>query len=87
MTYNTIAVMAKDTDLKLRITACAAEQQAENPEWWADTHMWQVAATPDWDTSWEYAVALDPQREQIGKAEDVITDAMILSAVQPMVQA
>lgn len=87
MTYNTIAAMAQNEQLKLRVTACAAEQGSLNPPWWADTHMWQVAATPSWDDQWEYALNVDPNRENIGADEAVITDPDILTSVQTMILA
>lgn len=47
----------------------------------ADVHMWRLAA--QWGA--EYQFALDSNVENPGEREDVITDQMILSAVQATV--
>jgi hypothetical protein len=83
MTYATIAEIAQNNALFQRLTAAAAEQGKTKPynQWVAD-HAWDLAVTPGWAASWEYAEALgiaDP-----GADDGVITDGMILAAVQPM---
>lgn len=83
MTYNTIAAIARSTDFCQRLIACAAEQNKTTPfETWVETHRWKLAATPGWASAWESAVAAN--KANIGSDETVITDAMILAAVQPM---
>lgn len=83
MSYSTIATMANNYALSQRITAAAAEEDKPKPsEKWAEDNRWDLAATPGWAAAWESAVAggnPDP-----GADETVITDAMILAAVQPM---
>lgn len=83
MTYATIAAMAADNSLFLRLTAAAAEENKPPPyESWVAERRWDLAATPGWAAAWESAVAggvTDP-----GIRNDVITDSMILAVVQPM---
>lgn len=83
MTYATIAVMATDPSLFNRLVAAAAEENKTKPyEGWVSEHRWDLATTPGWAQAWEYAIAAgvaDP-----GARNDVITDGMILAAVQPM---
>lgn len=82
MSYNTMGVMAWDQDLKLRITACAAQQGVIAAAEWAQNHMWNVVSSPGWDTAYQYA--LDTEVPEPGKNENVITDATILATVQPL---
>ena len=85
MTYNAIAKMAQDTSLLLRITACASQEGSDAPEFFADSHRWQLAATPGWPEAYQFAI--DSGVEDPGASETVITDPMILAAVQPMIEA
>lgn len=78
--YWAIALVAADTDLQSRVTAAAAQQNADDPAVWAATHTWQYAAQPGWGEAYQYA--LDNGNETPGKDPAVITDAQILSAVQ-----
>jgi hypothetical protein len=83
MTYNTVADMAEDEALNRRVTAAVATEQIIDPAAWLYPRMWQVAAQPGWAAAWESAVAggiTDP-----GANEGVITDGMILSAVQDII--
>jgi len=75
--------MANDPSLANRLTAAAAEENKTSPyEAWVSTRRWDLAATPGWAAAWESAVAGgDPDP---GANELVITDGMILAAVQPM---
>lgn len=84
MSYNGIREMAKSTSLLERIAAAAAEEGIEFPVPWANAHMWEIAASPEWSTKWDYAkdtwqVNANPD---FGARTDVISDADILSAVQ-----
>lgn len=83
MTYNTIATMAEDEALQRRVTAAVAEERIIDPEAWLYPRMWQIAAQPGWAASWESAVAAGV--ENPGASEVVITDGMILSAVQDII--
>lgn len=83
MSYQTIALIAQDADLRQRLIACAAEQAKDaNPGHWVDQRLWRLAATPGWGASWASALLANIARP--GWDESVITDAAILAAVQPM---
>jgi hypothetical protein len=83
MTYNTIATMAEDEALNRRVTAAVASEKIIDPEAWLYPRRWQVAAQPGWASAWESAVAGGV--ENPGENEGVITDGMILSAVQDII--
>jgi hypothetical protein len=85
MSYATQAVMAHDVDLIQRVAACAATQNVNNPEAWSWDRSWKLSATPGWDAAYSYAIAVE--LEKPGNADNVVTDAMILSAVQPILAA
>ena len=85
MTYRTQAAMAQDPALHARIAACAAREGITDPHplAWASDHQWRLAAEPGWDEAYAYAIASgvpDP-----GGSEGVVTDGMILSAVQALI--
>lgn len=83
MSYANIAAITKSGSLFDRMTAAAAEEGKEKPySGWVSTRIWDLAATPGWATAWGSALAAgisDP-----GANEGVISDGMILAAVQPM---
>lgn len=85
MTYSDIAAMARDNSLRDRIAACAATEGVidPHPTTWADQHQWQIAASPGWGDAWAHATASEVTSP--GSNEGVITDQMILAAVQPLV--
>lgn len=85
MTYATVAVIRRDYDLANRVAACVAvEGLATYPEQWAGEHAWELAAQPGWAAAWESALANHPDDDEYRPSldEGVITDGMILSAVQ-----
>ena len=91
MSYLAIAQMQQHPGLRQRITACCAQEGAADPEQTMNDIMWTVCASAGWDEAWDYAVALaiqaGPQNAtDPGMDPAVITDAMILSAVQPLIQ-
>ena len=83
MSYNTQAALAVDEDLRRRVAACAATQNVPSPLQWADSYLWRLSGSPGWDDA--YAYALNASNPRPGHDEGVITDAMILAAVQPLV--
>lgn len=83
MSYLTQAQLAGDQFLLLRVTACAASENVDNPQAWTMLHAWQLSAQPGWDEAYAYAIANGV--EEPGADETVITDPMILSAVQALV--
>lgn len=78
MTYNAMAALSEDPDLKKRLMACAAEQGIENPWGWAEMRTWKFATQPGWADAYGQAMGLG---QTPGKSETVITDADILTAV------
>lgn len=80
MTYNDIADLQADNDIRKRLTACAALEGVIGPWGWVDARMWVFAAQPGWGDAFGYAVAAENPRP--GRDDSVITDAMILAAVQ-----
>ena len=84
MTYNSIFSLSQDQDLKNRLTACASVERkgGDFPGWWVESNIWKLAATPGWGDAYGYAVSVGKDRP--GHDESVITDAMILAAVQPL---
>ena len=87
MSYWSISQMQQHPALRSRVTACCAQEGAAEPDTAMNDIMWQVVAEPGWGEAWDYAVAA-AQQAGPGEAIDpgidpaVITDAMILSAVQ-----
>lgn len=80
MSYLTQSMLAEDSALLQRVTACAAMEGITNPAHWAQIHVWQYSALAGWDAA--YASAITAGSDDPGAAEDVITDAQILSGVQ-----
>lgn len=80
MSYAIQADLADDGYLRRRVTACAATVGIDSPSEWAQDHTWQLSAQPGWVAAYASAVASEIDRP--GADESVITDGMILSAVQ-----
>lgn len=82
MTYNDIADMAGNGHLRQRIAAAAVTEGVTHmhPTVWADANQWYLAASPGWSAAWQYAREVGTITE-LGRAEGVIDDGMILSAV------
>lgn len=86
MTYQASVDMGNSQSLLARVAACAAEQGNSDGRTWAANNLLKIATDPaqGWPAAWDYAkgnmnVNKNPD---IGMHDDVITDAMILSAVQ-----
>lgn len=80
MSYATISTMTHDGDLRERVTACSAQ---ESKPWSTITnplYFYLLASSPGWAAAYESALANSVARP--GWNEAVITDGMILSAVQ-----
>lgn len=84
MSYNTIVAMANSQSLLQRVAACAAEQGNTEPQVWAGNNLLALVATAgaSLQTAWDGASSNPNGNPDTGKRTDVITDAMILSAVQ-----
>jgi hypothetical protein len=80
MAYYDVATMSADVDLASRVAACAAEEGRADPRNWAAESMLILAASPGWGEAWASAVA--GGNEAPGRDGAVITDGMILAAVQ-----
>ena len=86
MTYTSIVQMGQSDSLRQRIAACAAEQGNSQPDVWASSTMLKLSATAAWVSAWDYArsTLTINRNPDMGACDDVITDAMILSAVQAL---
>lgn len=83
MSYSTINVCANDEGFLGRLAAaCAQEHVPPNPYSAANAMKWDVAAKTDIEAA--YAYALSAGNPEPGGDETVITDQMILSAVQSL---
>jgi hypothetical protein len=82
MTYKTTADISDDGRIARRVTAAAATEGIENPDYWTHNHRWGYAAQPGWAAAWDSAVAAGS--ETPGDDPAVITDGMILAAVQAL---
>jgi hypothetical protein len=79
--YYDVFLLTQDSDFQGRVAACyATEEGQENPNAWTFEHLWVLAAEPGFGDA--YASALASGNERPGKDPAVITDGMILSAVQ-----
>lgn len=85
MTYNTVADMVDSESLSRREFAAIAKEGIDPPEPWQSSHRWVLASQPGWDAAWDSAVAGGV--EDPGADEGVITDGMILAAVQAIILA
>jgi hypothetical protein len=82
VSYWDISLMAADADLTSRVSASAAQEGKPDPRNWAADHMLVLAASPGWSEAWASALAADPPNPSPGRDAGVITDGMILSAIQ-----
>lgn len=88
MTYADQHTMSRNSDLVARITACAATQELPpgplftrgGPREWAARNAIRVTGQPGWPEAWASAVAASIVSP--GLDQGVISDGMILSAVQ-----
>lgn len=80
MSYKAQAILSQNDQLMMRVAACASTQGIKAPVGWAFDRQWELSAQPGWAQAYASAVAANVQ--QPGNSETVITDAMILSAVQ-----
>lgn len=75
--------MAQNADLAARVQAAAAQELDVDPYSWQASNMLDLCASPGWDQAWSSAEAGGNQAP--GRDPAVITDGMILSAVQALV--
>jgi hypothetical protein len=86
MSYATQSQLAQDQDFINRCNSCASQEIDSdpniNPLAWVQQNVWALAAAPGFDAA--YASALAAGLARPGWDESVITDLMILSAVQAL---
>lgn len=82
MTYKTVADMQEDYELRRRlVAACAVEKADEaNPSGWVSDRIWDLVTQPGWADAYGYAK--NAGNAHPGADEAVVTDGMILSALQ-----
>lgn len=80
MSFATIHRCANDPSFQGRVTACTAAEGSDNPNQTMSDVIWPVSAAADIEAA--YASALAAENPDPGGDEAVITDQMILSAVQ-----
>lgn len=83
MSYLTQSKIAGNRTMNERVAQCAVIENPGDPGWAAaNARLW--ASSPDWDTAWEYSMNSHPDDPEWdpGADEAVITDGMILSSVQ-----
>jgi hypothetical protein len=80
MSYSTINRCANDQAFQGRVTACAAQEGASSPNSAMYNLIWPVSSASDIEAA--YASALAASNPNPGGDETVVTDQMILSAVQ-----
>lgn len=84
MTYGDLVEMSNSPSLRSRVTAAVASEGQENPDQWVSIHWWSLCTQPGWADAWSSARAnYNPDyNPDPGARPSVITDAMILAAVQ-----
>ena len=85
MSYNSIAALAVDADFRDRIAACYSSERPTSvlhPVKWADQYQFSIAGAPGFGDA--YASAIAGEVPNPGKDESVISDAMLLGAVQAL---
>lgn len=81
MSYLSIATCVGDNDIVQRVTACYV-QEGGNANSLPPNLVWGVSSKADIEAA--YAYALTAGTERPGADETVVTDQMILSAVQSL---
>jgi hypothetical protein len=84
MSYWDIALMAADVDLTRREAAAYASEPYPqmDPMEWAHSKAFLLAGNPGWGAAW--ASALAGGNTEPGRDPGVITDGMILAAIQSL---
>ena len=85
-TYATIAEMAAADAFLQRCAACAAQQGEANPWEWAYQARYTLCSSPGWAAAVDSWKAGNPGQGTGWETDQaVISDAMILATVQPMI--
>ena len=88
--YSTIFAISQDPYMRRRIAACVALLGVElnAPEEWVEHNRWRLATTDGWADLWDAKLAGPFESEDAanrytpGNDSDLITDEMILAAVE-----
>jgi len=81
MSYLSISKCVADNDFQNRVIACVADE-GHNPQNIVPDLFWQVAVADDIEASYEFA--LNAGTPNPGADPTVISDAMILGVLQPI---
>jgi len=81
MSYATIYQISISPPLRDRLAAAAASEGVNLPGQWVSTRALHLACSPGWAAAWESALVTTPDANP-GADDAVITDGMILAAVQ-----
>ena len=86
MSYNAIYACATDPDFRNRIAACAVQEGVApaGGEAYATQNALTIAARKDIEGAWHHSLTAQPYHSRRGYDESIITDQMILSAVQAL---
>lgn len=81
--YGIMVDMSRSQSLMARVAACAAQQGNTTPNVWASNNLLPLVAQADASltAAWQSAMDDPDGNPDIGKRDDVVTDAMILAAV------
>ena len=85
MSYLSIVEMVGSQSLMSRIAAAVAKEGYEGDAVeWTRANIWVIVAAGGWDSAWDSARASNSPNvnPDTGMRDDVVTDGMILSAVQ-----
>lgn len=80
MSYATIAACTADVEFQARLTGALADEGVPNPEVRYYEVRWQIAADPSIEPP--YAYAIETGNPSPGGDPTVVTDEMLLAAVQ-----
>lgn len=83
MSYSSINVSASDEALRGRVMACCAQEGSTYPEQDVMRVIWPVCTAQDIEAAYESALLAE--NPDPGGDPSVITDAMLLSHIQPLI--
>ena len=87
MSYLSMWEMNDSAALRQRALMCVIQEgvpQDDGAEWVRE-HILELVTAPGWDAAWDSAkVSPEAAQGDLGRAEDVITDLMILAQVQKL---
>ena len=87
MAYQDNVEIFLSSALKMRMTACVALEGWPDPMGLLAAHEWELAGQPGWSAAWASGRLAHPSSDDLGVHNDVITDGMILSAVQAIISS